>query len=78
MQFILWNPKDGEPGRDSSGHINTPGLIGVVGEDNVYISTYGGYPEGCRPENLRAGHFIPGVSFSLSGQKALYDVWRVS
>ncbi len=76
MRFILWDPNDGRIPLDG-GKVATAGLLGVVGADNVYLTSYAGYPDGRRPIDLEIGQRIAGVKYSLSGSKGTYDVYRV-
>jgi hypothetical protein len=79
-QFILWSTKDGNQPRFSpEGNIESAGVIGVVGEDNVYIAVYARYPKGSKAvAALEVNECIPNVLFSLSGTKGHYDLYRVS
>lgn len=48
-QFIIWDRiKDGEPVRDTDGNINSNGIIGRVGMENVYFTAYARWPDDCR------------------------------
>lgn len=74
-RFILWDShRDGELRYPDE---NSDGILGRLSLDNVYLSTYAKYPEGRRPEDLEVGEHIIDVSFSLSGEHGLYDVYRV-
>jgi hypothetical protein len=76
--FILWDPKDGDPPREEDGGFRTSGLVGVIGKDNVYFKAYAHYPSEKRPEDLEhVGTRIQGVTFRLSCEKGIYDVYRV-
>lgn len=77
MQFILWDSKDGNP-RTSDGGWVSGGLVGRVTPENVYLRAYGVRPEGSKPyEKLAVGECVAGVTFSLSGSKGTYDVYRI-
>jgi len=77
-RFILWDPKDGEPRRNDDGDIDSDGLTGLIGEDNVYLTTYASYREGLRNNHkgLKVGEYAI-ATFSLSGTKGTYQIWRV-
>lgn len=79
MLFILWNPKPDQenPVYGADGKISSDGVIGRVGVDNVYLKTYGQYPDDRRPGALKVGECIKGVVYTLSGQKGTYDIYRV-
>jgi hypothetical protein len=90
-KFIIWDPRDEDPPgrgprRDEDGNITSDGLIGRVGEDNVYLTAYAGYTgRTAKPgedwktrthRDLEVGEWT-GADFSLSGSKGHYQVWRV-
>ena len=79
-KYIIWDPKDGEPRRDEDG-ITSDGLIGRVGRDNAYVRIYAAFAEGTprAPDGgvaLEVGQFAA-ATFSLSGSKGTYHVYRV-
>jgi len=84
--FIIWDEKDGLPRVDEDGNIISDGIIGRVGLNNVYINTYATYhrtvyqkgkpPYNMTPADLEVGEHML-ASFSLSGTKGTYQVWRV-
>lgn len=78
--FILWDHKDGGyPTRGEDGEIITDGILGRIGIDNVYLTTYGARPKGTVPyEKLEVGQRVSNVRFSLSGETGYYDVYRVA
>lgn len=69
-EFILWDPRDGKPDLSSSG------LMGVLPENNVYISTYA-HNMGKSPGELEVGQSVE-ATFNLSGSKGSYLIVRVS
>jgi hypothetical protein len=79
MKFIIWDPRDNyRPRTDEEGNeIVSDGLLGRVGEDNVYLTTYAEYPRGRRHTDLAVGECVKGVHFRLSGEHGVYDVYRV-
>ena len=82
MQFILWDPRDGEPRRDEDGTFLTDGLIGRIGPNNPYVRGYAAYHEGTcflldGVPDLDVGAFAV-ATFSLSGSKGIYRVYRIS
>lgn len=79
-RFILWDNNDGHVRVDEDGDIISDGVIGRVGIDNVYLTTYGQYPESevRRPGDLAVGERIQSVRYSLSGGSGYYDVYRVA
>jgi len=76
-KFIIWDPRDGNPVNNDNGKIESSGLIGRVGSDNVSLSTYAEYPGDKRPRDLDLYEGIKGVGFSLSGSHGTYDIYRV-
>jgi hypothetical protein len=81
-KFIIWDPKDGLPryGDWECGDgdkIISDGVLGRITEDNVYLTTYGEYPGEMRPKDLDVNAPIGGVVFRLSGEKGVYDIYRV-
>ena len=79
MKFILWDRKDGHrPRLDDDGNVDSDGILGRIGSDNVYLTTYARYPGNMRPNDLEVGAAIRSVSFSLSGSSGSYDIYRVS
>lgn len=77
-RFILWDPKDGGPRLDEEGKIVSDGVLGRLGEGNVYLTTYGEYPDDRRPKDLDIGERIAGVRYSLSKSSGIYDIYRVT
>jgi hypothetical protein len=94
MRFILWNTrKDGPVTRDERGEITTGGTLGRIDGRNVYLVAYAEWPQGRSWADLFAlavGECIPGVGYSLSGERRAtkargkdrfesftYDVYRV-
>ena len=80
-KFILWDAHDGSPQRDENGEFLTTGLIGVIGEDDVYLRSYANYQASpgkglVVPTELEVGQFTY-AEFNLSKQKGIYQVWRV-
>lgn len=76
-RFIIWDPRDGQLRRDETGELISDGLIGRVGPENVYLTTYGEFPDERRPIDLAIGECIRDVKYSLSGSRGTYDIWRV-
>jgi len=89
-KFIIWDPRDEDPPgrgprRDEEGNITSDGLIGRVGEGNVYLATYADYtgakfagdPDRIRRHTDLGVGECTGAYFSLSGSKGWYQVWRV-
>jgi len=81
-KFIIWDPKDGLPryGDWECGDgdkIISDGVLGRVTEDNVYLTTYAEYPGDMRPKDLETTESIIGVVFRLSGERGVYDIYRV-
>ena len=88
-RYIIWDPRDGNgfPRRDEDGNITSAGLIGVLTEDNCYLTTYA---TGKRREGLveytpvsldvleENDHRPVIADFSLSGSKGTYEIYRVS
>ena len=86
-KYILWDPRDGDPRRAEDGEFISDGLIGRIGPDNVYLTTYADWPSvvlggGTKAwldyRDLEVGQRIRNVVYRLSGQKGVYDVWRVA
>lgn len=80
MKFIIWDPKDNyRPSMDEQGNeIVSDGVIGRVGPNNVYLTTYARYPKDAKAlRELEVGECIKGVVFSLSGSRGVYDIYRV-
>ena len=85
-KYIIWDPRDEQPPgsgprRDSDNNIISDGLIGRVGPDNVYIKIYAEYEPNVKRDinrhlQLEAGQYVT-ATFSLSGSKGRYQVWRV-
>lgn len=71
MKFIIADPKDDGPWPTYRG------VFGAIGEGNVYLTAYAKYPTAQRPIDLAVGESIPGVQFSLGGQKGTYTIRRV-
>ena len=81
-KFIIWDSSDGavrygNTESDDAEKIISDGLTGRLSEDNVYLTTYAGYPGALTHTSLEVGECIKGVRFTLSGENALYDVYRV-
>lgn len=81
-KFILWDPRDGLPryGDWELGEgdkIVSDGVLGRVKEDNAYLKIYAEYPGEMRPKDLEVNEPIVGVVFRLSGEKGVYDIYRV-
>jgi hypothetical protein len=77
-KFILWDKRDNyRPRQDDDGNITSDGVIGRVDIDNVYIRVYAEYPGAMQPKNLEVGQCISNVVFRLSGERGIYDVYRV-
>ena len=55
---------------------NTSGILGKLSEENVYIKIYAAYQDKTATQ-LEVGERCPAL-FRLSGEKATYDVVRVS
>ena len=79
-RFILWDPQDGNPRREEGGAFISDGIVGRVDENNVYLTTYGRFPEGeaRSPGDLSVGQSICGVRYSQSGSAGTYDIYRVA
>ena len=77
MKFILWNESDGAPQIGNDGTINSGGIIGRVGPENVYLKMYAHYPDNKRPSDIKVGECIHDVIFRLSGQTGVYSIYRV-
>lgn len=78
-KFIIWDFKrDGHPQRNDTGEFVSGGVFGFIDEDNVYLTTYAQYPGERRPKDLMVGERIQNVKFNLSGEKGVYDIWRVA
>ena len=77
--FIIWDAaNDGHaPRTDDDGIIVSDGVVGRIGEDNAYLTTYGEYPGEKRGRDLEVGGSIKGVRYSLSGSSGVYDIYRV-
>lgn len=76
-KFILWHKDYGKLPRSENGSINSDGAIGRIDEGNVYLRSYAKYPDDRLPKDLGFGECIENVEFSLSGEKAYYDIYRV-
>ena len=64
---------------DAEGQLRHEGLLGLIDEDNCYLTTYPKWPdwEDRRPRDLEVGECIKGAVYSLSGSSGIYDVYRV-
>ena len=64
---------------DELGQLQTEGVLGLIDEDNCYLTAYPRWPdkEERRPKDLEVGESIKGVVYSLSGSSGIYDVYRV-
>lgn len=92
-KFIIWDAKDGRPSQNDSGEITSEGIVGIVGEENAFLSIYAQWAvdkfgaistirDGVRKfpathRELGVGDFT-WAKFSLSGSKGVYQVWRTS
>lgn len=76
-KFIVWDPRDGHVRYDDEGTPISDGVIGRVGEDNVYLTTYADYGNNPRHTSLEVGQMTEAV-FSLSGSKGYYQIHRVA
>ena len=83
-QFILWDRNDArDPGyngpsfSEDGTEIITSGVLGRVGINNVYLTTYAEYPGDERPCDLAVNERIKDVHFSLCGGSTVVDIWRV-
>lgn len=75
-RFILWDRKDGDfPPRNDDGEIITGGILGVLDEENAYLTAYAKYSEGGTHRSLEVGQRIS-ATFTLSGGCGTYDVYR--
>lgn len=77
LKFILWSKKDGPLPKKEDGSINTGGVLGLIDENNVYLTTYAEYPDERRPADLEVGDCIGNVKYRLGGEAGVYDVYRV-
>lgn len=78
-KFILWDPRDNfRPREDDDGNVVSDGVLGRMTQDNVYLTAYAEYPDNRRPADLEVGESIKGVTYSLSGSRGVYDVYRVA
>lgn len=80
-KYILWDTKDGPyPPLDENGDINTSGLLGHIDRDNVYLRAYADGDAHLQEtlDELEVGQCRHGVIFRLSGEKGIYDVYRVA
>jgi hypothetical protein len=77
MRFILCDSDRGEPRRDESGNYLTSGAIGVVDEENVYLTTYAKYPDARRPWDLAVHERLRGVEYSMAWTHGMYDIIRI-
>lgn len=74
-RFVLWNlERDGELRYPDE---QTTGVLGQITLDNVYLRAYARYPDDRRPDDLEVGERIEGVVYRMSGQRGVYDVYRV-
>lgn len=74
-KYILWDYRDGEPKRNDDGSFATAGLMGTLGEDNVYITTYAKYQDR-HAHDLEVGQHCT-AWFNLSGTSSAYEIYRV-
>jgi hypothetical protein len=88
-RYIVWDPRDNDgrgPRRcPETLVITSDGVIGRVGPDNVYLTTYADYqPVGLTGEVRRhtflaENDHVPAEAwFRLSGSRGLYEIYRVS
>jgi hypothetical protein len=76
--FLLWKSGQDEPARAQDGEFLSTGALGWVCLDNVYLRSYGARPEGSKQyAELSVGESVRGVVFRLSGERGVYDVYRV-
>lgn len=66
-KYILWDEKDGPIPRGENGEYRSGGVLGVIGEDNVYLRAYAGRGRERIP-SLEV-HEQCRVVYSLSGEK---------
>lgn len=63
---------------EQGNEIVSDGVIGRVGPNNVYLTTYACYPKDAKAlRELEVGECIKSVVFSLSGSRGVYDIYRV-
>lgn len=72
-KFIIVNP--GTPVYLEDGLDGTGGILGVLDEGNVYVTTYAAYDDQ-RAEALAVGERAQ-ATFNLSGEKGVYEVVRI-
>jgi len=65
------------PLRNAEGEIITYGAIGRIGIGNCYLQAYAKWPDERRPEVLKVGECIQDVEYRLSGERGVYDIYRV-
>jgi len=77
MKFIIWDSNDGNP-RTPEGTWVSGGVLGELSPENVYLRVYARRPEGAQTfESLNVGECVRGVTYTLSGSKGTYDVYRI-
>ena len=77
-RFIIWDPKDGSPIRDSDGAFVSDGCVGRIGLDNAFLTAYGQRPKDSKHYSVLAvGEPVRNVVFKLSATGGCYDVYRV-
>lgn len=76
-RFIIWDPADGNPRRGEDGSFISSGVMGLVDERSIYLTTYARYRDDKRPTDLEVGQHVT-ADFSLSGSRGTYDIYRVS
>lgn len=74
-KFILVGP--GEPVHIEDGEPSTRGVLGILHEDNVYITAYAQWHEDSHnAKTIEVGERAQ-ATYRLSGEKGTYDVVRV-
>jgi len=77
MQYIIWDQKDGWPTRNEEGGYTTAGILGILGPDNVYLTTYADYGDNKRHTELDLNEWTT-ARFRLSGESKEYRIYRVA